>query len=61
MRVFIKVTRDKYEFPLAIADSPSELARITGDNKATIASTLSHFRHGHYKHPQYQEVEIDEE
>lgn len=61
MKVYIHVTRDKYELPLAIADSPSELARITGANRGTVASTLSLFRSGKYKHPQYQEVEIDDD
>ena len=61
MKVYIHVTRDKYELPLAIADSPSELARIIGVNRKTINSTLTLFRQGKYKSPQYQEVEIDED
>ena len=61
MKLYLQVTRDKYELPLAIADSPAELARITGAKPATVASTLSHYRHGRYTRTQFVEVEIDEE
>lgn len=42
MNLYMMTTRDKYELPLAIADSPSELAKITGASQNTILSCLSH-------------------
>ena len=36
------VTQDKYELPLAVADSVEELARITGAKTNNIYSALSH-------------------
>lgn len=61
MKVYIQVTRDKYELPVAVADSPSELARMTGANRNTVNSTLALFRKGKYKNPKYREVEIDDD
>ena len=61
MKLYLLVTQDEFELPLAVADSPAELARMTGAKKATIASTLSNFRKGKYKRPQYREVEVDDD
>lgn len=58
MVVFMKVTRDKYELPIAIADSIQELARITGSNENTIRSELSHAKTKKRKRSIYQKVEI---
>ena len=59
--LYMKVTRDKYELPLAIADSPSELARILGLRNANkISSAISHaIREG--RKTIYVKVVIDEE
>ena len=58
MVVFMKVTRDRYELPIAIADSVQELARITGSNENTISSALSHAKTKRRKKSIYQAVEI---
>ena len=60
MKVYMKVTRDRYELPIAIADSVVELARITGSNVVTIRSALCHQRSGRNKNSVYQEIEIGE-
>jgi len=39
--LYMKVTDDKYEFPVAIADTAKELAAICGANKNTISSSIS--------------------
>lgn len=39
--VYMKVTGDKYELPIAIADTAAELARIVGVHKSTIWSQIS--------------------
>ena len=46
--VYIKVTKDKYEYPLEMADSVSELARITGEHVTTIYHNISR-KNGKYK------------
>ena len=60
MKVYIAVTRDKYEFPIAMADSVVELAKMTKANPKTIYSAISHIRSGRRKTSIYQEVEIGE-
>lgn len=37
----MKVTRDEYELPLAVADSSAELARIVGVKEGTIRGCVS--------------------
>ena len=58
MKVYMKTTRDRYELPIAIADSQIELARITNDDVSTIRSALCHVRNGKHKNSVYVEVEI---
>lgn len=40
--IWMKVSNDKYEFPVAVADSAGELARILGIRKNAILSAISH-------------------
>lgn len=61
MKLFIYVTNDEYELPLAVADSQAELARMTGKNPMSISHALFHVRHGDYKHSRYQEIEVDDD
>lgn len=44
--VYMKVTKDKYRLPLAIADSAEELARICNVSKGCIFSSISHGKNG---------------
>lgn len=44
MTLYMMTTKDKYELPLAVADSMQELARITGANLNSIQSCLCHKR-----------------
>lgn len=41
MKLYAKVSTDKYELPLAVADSPRELARMTGNTCGSIRSMIS--------------------
>lgn len=62
MCVYMKVTKDKYELPLAVADSPAELAAMTGDSIKTIWSAVSRAKHRSnpkYKNHRFLKVEID--
>lgn len=61
MTIWMKVTKDKYELPVAVADSASELARKLGCNVYTIYSAMSHVRTGRNKSSIYKKVEIEDE
>ena len=39
--VYIRVTKDKYRLPIAIADTARELAEITGANMGSIYTSIS--------------------
>jgi hypothetical protein len=39
--VYIKVTKDKYRLPIAVADSVPELSRLTGNAISTIYTMIS--------------------
>ena len=43
--VYIKVTADKYELPIFVADSVKELSQMCGSSVNTILSTMSHFKY----------------
>lgn len=54
MKLYLRVTRDKYELPEAVADSIKELSEMTGIKRNSIRSLLSHKRKG------WCRVEFDE-
>ena len=55
MKLYIKTTKDKYELPVAVADSVEELAKMIGLTKASVASMITRHRGNVYK------VVIDED
>ena len=55
------VTEDKYELPLVVADSLSELARLTGTDSHTIASAISHHNMGMINKTKWRRIEIEED
>ena len=61
MTLYLRVTNDEYELPMAVADSPSELALMLGLKRQTLWSIFSRVRKGEYRYKIYQIVEIDEE
>lgn len=42
MILWMKVTKDKYELPVAVADSATELAKILHTSPGTIYSSIYH-------------------
>lgn len=54
MKVYMRVTNDIYELPVAIADTAGQLAEITGTTKNTILANISH------KTGTYRKVIIDD-
>lgn len=54
MTLYMKCTTDELELPIAVADSPKELAIMLGANSGTIATMVSKQICGYHK------VKIDE-
>lgn len=59
MNLYLKVTTDEYELPLAVAGSVRELAKMCDVRIDTIYSSMSHFKHGQIVTSPYRKVEID--
>ena len=60
MKVYMEVTQDKYELPLAVADSVKELARLRNISADTIYSVMYHSRVKGFKRCKYIKVELEE-
>ena len=60
-KLWMKVTNDEYELPLAVADTMAELARMTGIKPESLYSIISRDRHGKKHTYSYREVVIDDE
>ena len=60
MKVWMRITNDEYQLPVAVADTASQLARMCGTNANAIRSAVSHVRSGRKKFCTYIVVEIDE-
>lgn len=58
--LYLLVTKDKYQLPLAVADSAAELARIVGVNPATIIKSINSRKNSRYIRI-YVDLEEDEE
>ena len=61
MKLYLRVTKDKYELPVAVADSPRELAKMTGVSRDTILSSLSHVKDGRIRNSIYKMVEVEDD
>ena len=59
--VWLKVTTDKYELPVAVADSAAELASLVGVKECNIYSSISHVKHGTFGSTPYRKVVIEDE
>lgn len=40
MKLWLEVTKDKYELPLAVADSAKELAQMVGTTESNVRSNF---------------------
>ena len=60
MILWLKVTHDEYELPVAVGDSLRDLGRILNVSRNSIASSYSHYIHGG-KWSSYRKVEIEED
>ncbi len=52
--IYLRVTLDEYELPVAVADTARELAAITGYSEGSIYSMLCRGQHG------FARVEVSE-
>ena len=55
------VTKDKYELPVIIAETSTELARICGVSNRTVISGALRSKSGKVKKSRYIKVEIDDD
>lgn len=60
MFVYMKVTKDKYELPVAIADTALELAEICGTTRTNILSAIINAKK-RGQNSVYKKVEIEED
>ena len=61
MVIWMKVTNDEFELPVAIADSAPLLAEMIGTTAASVRSSVSHFKSGRNKRSLYRKVEVTED
>lgn len=60
MKLYICITHDKYELPIAVADSVNELSEMLGVKPGTIYHGLRRFEIGLQQWCQYKVVEVDD-
>lgn len=62
MEVWIAVTKDKYELPIAVAESRRELAEICGVTPQTVSASASKYvRRPGERFCQYRKVIVDDD
>lgn len=55
MKIYMRTTTDYLELPIAVADSPKELAALLGTTENNVKSSISHGRKG------WLRIEVEEE
>lgn len=61
LMVWMEVTQDKYQLPVAVAESIKELSMITGTPKSAISQSACRMRNGQHLRGRFLSVEIEEE
>ena len=61
MKIYMKVTRDKYQLPIAVADSPKELGKMCGCSANSVSSAISRLKSGQLHRPRFVCVDVDDE
>lgn len=61
MTLYMKVTRDEYELPVAVAETKAELARMLGMKREKVRSAFAKVKKYGYKHPTYVVVEVEDD
>lgn len=60
MKIWMKVTQDEFELPLAVANTSYELAKICGTTANNVRSTVAKGKSGIIKNPSFVMVEVKE-
>lgn len=61
MKVYMEISPDRLELPVAVADSPAELAKMSGTSADVVRSCISKQRRGIYRKSRFIEIEIESE
>ena len=59
MTLYMKVTKDEYELPVAVAETKAELARMLGIKREHVRTAFSHAKK--FKNPTYVVVEVEDD
>ena len=60
MKLWVAVTQDEYELPVAVADTARELAEMLGVKTMTVVSDVSRYRRKHIK-TRFRCVEVEDD
>lgn len=61
MKVYMEITLDKYELPVAVADSVKELAKLRNISADTIYNVMYHSKIKGFKRCKYIKIELEED
>ena len=61
MTLYMKVTKDEYELPVAVAETQAELAHMLGVKPTLVYNGIRSIRTGQVKHSSYKIVEVEDE
>ena len=59
-KLYMKVSKDKYQLPEAVSDSVKELAEMCGESPRIVSSLASKERAGKHKNSPFIRVDIEE-
>lgn len=60
-KLYMAVTKDRYELPIAVAGSAVELAKMVGTSADTVRSLISKNLYNGYKNSPFRRVEVDDD
>ena len=58
-RLYLATTLDRYELPIAVGDTPKDLAKQLGVSPCSVLSVISHAKQ-HKRHCMYHKIEYDD-
>lgn len=61
MVLYMEITEDEYELPVAVATSATQLARLRGVSVNSIRASISHENAGRRKFSRYKRVEVEDD
>lgn len=61
MNLYLAVTPDKYELPIAVRDNPTDLGNIFGVTRTTVSTSIHKNSPGKRSGVKFIRVEVDDE